>query len=956
MNKKRKYTVRFLLLAGILSCKINLLAMAMPIHQEEMHSVTESADLGGGNLVFLPVATPGNSITMPEEEFEEEKSAEPVLMRQSRASNVLTITGSGTDEKMKGTQGKPGVYLLFQGAEYRHGFNQMVSTHSTEGTRRQLDGMWEYYKCNETKTIDDLKTEISKGPGNLQNYEMVKIADAMTIQNSTDTGTGKWNTVVTITNPHPKLTGVLFYYYAPHLADYGGVTIFPFGGQQKVNGAEEAHTHTGTKRTEPTCTAPGSITGKCEMCGTVNQTLPALGHVTPGSYDTASVPGYKVKNCSRCSSRLETVPNQYQIVYVGNGATGGNTPASGHQVGASFAIAGNGFSRTGYQFTLWNTQAAGTGIGYQVGQSVQNLTLKDRDTVQLFAQWKANGYQVRLNPDGGTCEKETLSVTYDAPYGQLPVPVKTDYQFKGWVPEGGQTVITAETLYQTAADTVLIAQWELYFEDLGNGTNRRPGEDGKMETEDDHYYYNGQDKNAGTEDDVVLEAGEDGVYRTKDDYYQNQNGQNVHCGSDKIFDTKDDYIDNGDGTNNRPGEDGKWDTKDDEKWHNGEDKIPGNEDDKLINPGLDREYGTKDDFIDNGDRTNNRPGEDGKWDTKDDEKWHNGEDKIPGNEDDKLINPGLDGEYETKDDIIDNGDRTNNRPGEDGKWDTKDDEKWHNGEDKIPGNEDDKLINPGLDGEYGTKDDFIDNGDGTNNRPGEDGKWDTKDDEKWHNGEDKVPGTEDDKLIKPGDGDNSGDGSGNNSGDNSGNGSGNNSGNGSGGNSGNSSGGGSGHTQGGPGVYGDAYTDVGKGKSGRWEKLPAGWVFHYTDGGKAKDEWCYLYYGVTGRTDWYRFGLDEYMKVGWHQDPDGSWYFLHTISDGTLGHMKTGWYLDIDGKWYYLNPVSDGHRGAMVTGWQLIDGKWYYFNPVSDGTKGAMYAGQVTPDGYMVGEDGARIE
>ena len=117
----------------------------------------------------------------------------------------------------------------------------------------------------------------------------------------------------------------------------------------------------------------------------MNQTLPALGHVTPGSYDTASVPGYKVKNCSRCSSRLETVPNQYQIVYVGNGATGGNTPASGHQVGASFAIAGNGFSRTGYQFTLWNTQAAGTGIGYQVGQSVQNLTLKDRDTVQLFA-------------------------------------------------------------------------------------------------------------------------------------------------------------------------------------------------------------------------------------------------------------------------------------------------------------------------------------------------------------------------------------------------------------------------------------------------------------------------------------------------------------------------------------------------------------------------------------------
>ena len=836
MKKTRIYAVSLVLFAGILSCGNILPAAALPVYQNKE----------------MNVATDSNA----EYEKPEEVMAEPALMRQSRASDVLTITGSGVEEKMAGTLGKPGVYLLFQGAEYRHGFDEMISNHTTEGTSRQIDGIWEYYKKNETKTVSNLKTEIWKGSGSYSNTELVKVADAITIQNSTDTDTGKWNTVVTIKNPHPKLTGVLFYYYAPHLADYGGVTIFPFGGQQAVAGAEQAHTHVGTSRTEPTCTTEGAITGNCEMCGSIHQTIPALGHIIPGIYDTTAVAGYKIKNCGRCGVRLETVPNQYQVSYVGNGATGGGTEGSRQQVGTQFSVAENGFSRTGYQFTLWNTQAAGTGTGYQPGQSVQNLTLTDQATVQLFAQWKANQYQVSLNPNGGICDKETIFVTYDAPYGSLPLPLKIDYRFQGWMQEASKELVTDKTVYKIPSDTILTAQWELYFEDLGNGTNRRPGEDGKMGTEDDHYFYNGSDKMAGTKDDTVLETGDDGVYGSRDDCYENQNGQNVHCGNDKIFDTRDDYIDNGDGTNNRPGEDGKWDTEDDEKWHNGEDKQPGTEDDKLINPG--------------------------------------------------------------------------------------------------------------QDGQYGNKDDYIDNGDGTNSRPGEDGKWDTEDDEKWHNGEDKQPGTEDDKLITPGEGD-SGNGSGSNSdnssGGNSNNGSGSNSNNDSGSNSNNGSGsssgswgGGSGSTQGGPGVYGDAYTDVGKGKSGRWEKFPDGWVFHYANGGNAKDEWCYLYYGVTGRTDWYRFGQDEYMKTGWHQDPDGFWYFLHNISDGTLGHMKTGWYLDTDGTWYYLNPVSDGHRGAMVTGWQLIDGKWYYFNPVSDGRKGAMYAGQMTPDGYLVGADGARIE
>lgn len=114
---------------------------------------------------------------------------------------------------------------------------------------------------------------------------------------------------------------------------------------------------------------------------------------------------------------------------------------------------------------------------------------------------------------------------------------------------------------------------------------------------------------------------------------------------------------------------------------------------------------------------------------------------------------------------------------------------------------------------------------------------------------------------------------------------------------------------------------------GKWVQDEKGWKFTLNNGTQPKGQWMYLNW--NGVMSWYYFDAEGYMITGWFEQ-DGSRYYLHPVSDGTMGHMYVGWH--------------------------LIDGKWYYFNPVSDGTRGKLFVGTTTPDGYAVGADGAWIQ
>ena len=74
----------------------------------------------------------------------------------------------------------------------------------------------------------------------------------------------------------------------------------------------------------------------------------------------------------------------------------------------------NGYTRTGYTFSKWNTKANGSGTNYTNQQSVKNLTTVNGGTFYLYAQWTPNTYTVKFNGNGATSgSTASMSMTYD---------------------------------------------------------------------------------------------------------------------------------------------------------------------------------------------------------------------------------------------------------------------------------------------------------------------------------------------------------------------------------------------------------------------------------------------------------------------------------------------------------------------------------------------------------------
>lgn len=96
--------------------------------------------------------------------------------------------------------------------------------------------------------------------------------------------------------------------------------------------------------------------------------------------------GDKISGFSvRC---IRSNPGTVTINFNGNGSTGGSTASQQIAAGGTASLTTNGFTRTGYAFTGWNTVANGSGTSYADGADYTVTPATGDATVTLYAQWK----------------------------------------------------------------------------------------------------------------------------------------------------------------------------------------------------------------------------------------------------------------------------------------------------------------------------------------------------------------------------------------------------------------------------------------------------------------------------------------------------------------------------------------------------------------------------------------
>lgn len=201
------------------------------------------------------------------------------------------------------------------------------------------------------------------------------------------------------------------------------------------------------------------------------QVYDASGAAVKGTYWSKAGASGVYQYSGNLTVYAQWTPITYNVSYNGNGNTGGSTAASTHTYDTAKALTANGFNKTGYSFTGWNTKADGSGTAYANKASVKNLTSNDGSTIKLYAQWSPITYTISYDGNGSTDGATAASKhTYDVA-GKLTANgfARAGYTFTGWNTKAdgsGKTYTDKESvknLTTVAGKAItLYAQWSLH--------------------------------------------------------------------------------------------------------------------------------------------------------------------------------------------------------------------------------------------------------------------------------------------------------------------------------------------------------------------------------------------------------------------------------------------------------------------------------------------------------------
>lgn len=149
-------------------------------------------------------------------------------------------------------------------------------------------------------------------------------------------------------------------------------------------------------------------------------------------------------------------PESYHVTLNTNEGTGG-TSLTSYTCGTVTTLPTD-WTKTGYTFAGWYDNE-----DYR-GNPVTEISATDTGDKTFWAKWTPKSYQVTFDNQGADGGDATASknVTYGSTYGNLPVPTRTGYTFRGWYTgENGQgTEVNAGTTVTTASAHILHAYWK----------------------------------------------------------------------------------------------------------------------------------------------------------------------------------------------------------------------------------------------------------------------------------------------------------------------------------------------------------------------------------------------------------------------------------------------------------------------------------------------------------------
>ena len=141
------------------------------------------------------------------------------------------------------------------------------------------------------------------------------------------------------------------------------------------------------------------------------------------------------------------------LIYNSNSGSTSQTRRTDGVVDQTLTVIANPFTRSGYTFTGWNTQADGRGRAYAAGNGFRlgaDAKSNPVNTSVLYAQWRINRVALKFDPNGGTGGYPDITVdaftTVTIPAdAKEPKVQRPGFRFTGWAmkpaPGAGDTIL-----------------------------------------------------------------------------------------------------------------------------------------------------------------------------------------------------------------------------------------------------------------------------------------------------------------------------------------------------------------------------------------------------------------------------------------------------------------------------------------------------------------------------------